>query len=434
MLTTPIDAHLPLVIVLVLVCAWVARGRRWTAAVQCAVPLLIIAMMTLTDERTRLLAYGVIVAAAYGIAAVAPAAPVASERWRPGDACPERSRGVPPPYVALTIVGIILLRWIPLHDMRVVRELVVLAGSIALLFAMPQRRDPSAPLRAGAAGPAGVTPSHLIAVLAVAVATPVRAGAMTFLPFALALLVLVLRGLGLSGSRRSVADEHRERSRDRNLATLTMAAVFLACAYFARYSLATVYLAAAIVFLVPLLECVRPLAYAAAIVVFALWPWSGIVARALPLVRNYEPAAGETRSIAQALATGEVLPIAVPPHVRNVVVTMSGGQVARFRSGRVIGALEATDVRGRVTLHQIRIGDVADFGFMRREQFFGSRNPLPRFSPGEIRDYGANAWVWGAGRSTMACAADIASLRVIAAADLPPQSHLQIDSVEFPAR
>ena len=86
MLTTPIDAHLPLVIALVLVCAWVARGTRWTAAVQCAVPLLIVAMMTLTDERTRLLAYGVIVAVAYGIAAVAterrrpPAGPAASRR------------------------------------------------------------------------------------------------------------------------------------------------------------------------------------------------------------------------------------------------------------------------------------------------------------------------------------------------------------------
>ena len=69
MLTTPIDAHLPLVIALVLVCAWVARGTRWCAAVQCAVPLLIAAMMTIADERTRLLAYGVIVAAAFAIAA-----------------------------------------------------------------------------------------------------------------------------------------------------------------------------------------------------------------------------------------------------------------------------------------------------------------------------------------------------------------------------
>jgi hypothetical protein len=379
------------------------------------VPLLIVVAMTLTDERTRLLAYGVIVAVAYGIAAIAAAT---SERPRPAGWL----GGVPPAYVGLTVVGIVLLRWIPLQDVRIVRELVVLAGAMALLFAMPRQRD------------AGGSPAFLIAVLAVAVATPVRAGAMTFLPFAVALLVLVLRVLGVSGSRSSVAEEHLATSRPRDLATAAMAAVFLLCAYFARYSLATVYVAAAIVFLVPLLDRVRPLAYAAAIVVFALWPWSGIVARALPLVRNYEPPGGGTQPIARTLATAESLSIAVPPHVRNVVVTASGGQVARFRTGRVIGAIEATDLRGRVTVRPIRIGDVADFGFMRREQFFGSRNPLPRFSPGEIHDFGANAWVWGAGRTTVACAADIASLRVIAAADLPPQSHLQIDSVEFPAR
>jgi hypothetical protein len=418
-LTTPIDTHLPLVIALVLVCAWVARGTRWTAVVSCAVPLLIAAMMTLTDERTRLLAYGVIVAVAYGIAAVAAAAP---ERRRPAG----WPGVVPPPYVALTVVGIVLLRWIPLHDVRIVRELVVLAGAIALLFAMSWWRD--------AAGPTEGAPVFLIAVLAVAVATPVRAGGMTFLPFAVALLVLGLRVLGSAGSRGSVADPHGGMSRPRDLATLTMAAVLLVCAYFARYSLATVYVAAAIVFLFPILDRARPLAYAMAIVLFALWPWSGMVARALPLIRDYEPPAGDMQPIARALAAAEVLPIVVPPHVRDAIVTMSGGQVARFRAGWVMGAIEATDLRGRVTVRPIRIGDVADFGFTRREQFFGSRNPLPRFSPGEIRDYGANAWVWGAGRTTVACAADIASLRVIAAADLPPQSHLQVDSVEFPAR
>ena len=132
MLTTPIDAHLPLVIALVLGCAWVVRGTRWVAAVQCAVPLLIVVMMTITDERTRLLAYGVVVAAAYGIAVL-----VAERRLATN--------------VILTVVGIVLLRWIPLRDVHIFRELAVLAGSVALLFALARRRDPSATLRAGGA-------------------------------------------------------------------------------------------------------------------------------------------------------------------------------------------------------------------------------------------------------------------------------------------
>ena len=416
MLTTTIDAHLPLVIALVLVCAWLVRGTRWSAIVQCAVPLLVVAMMTLTDERTRLFAYGVIVAVAFGIAVIK------TERWRlagwPGRACPERSRRVSPQGVTLTVIGIILLRWIPLHDVHVTKELIVLAGSLTLLFAIGQRRD--------AAGPAGETPAlrgALLAVLAVAVVTPLSPGKMAFFPFAVAMLVLAVRAL-----------EHRETARPRNLATTAIAAALLAAAFFARYSLATIYIAAAIVFLVPLLDRVRPFTYAAALVIFALWPWSGIIARALPVVRNYRPSCANRQPVVSALAPSESLPIGVPPHVRSVIVTASGGQMARFKPGRVVGTIEATDIRGRVTTRQIRIGDIADFGFTRREQFFGSRNPLPRFSPAEIRGYGASAWVWGSGRTALSCTADIASLRVLAAPDLPRQTHLQIDAVDFPAR
>ncbi len=416
-LTTPIDAHLPLVIVLVLVCAWVVRGTGWAAAVQCAVPLLIVVMMTIPDERTRLFAYGVIVAVAFAIATAA------TERWRPagwiGGACPERSGRVPPPNVILAIVGIVLLRWIPIRDVHVVKELIVLGGSLVLLFAIRRQRDPSAPLRAGAAEPAGgplrLRSGHapaLLAVLAVAVVTPISPGKMAFFPLAVAVLVFVTR----------------------KVPQLAVAAVLLVCAYFARYSLATIYIAAAIAFLIPLLERVRPLTYAAAVVVFALWPWSGIIARALPLVRNYEPPGGDVRKVASALAPSESLTIAVPPHVRHAVVTMSGGQMARLRPEHVAGTIEATDTRGRMTTRVIRIGDVADFGFMRREQFFASRNPLPRFLTSEIRGYGASAWLWGGGRTAIASAGDLASLRVIAAPGLPRQAHLQIDSVEFPSR
>jgi hypothetical protein len=300
--------------------------------------------------------------------------------------------------------------------------LAVLAGSIALLYAMPRRRD--------AAGPAGETPAFLIAVLAVAIATPAHAGLMTLLPFAVALLVFGVRAVATSfegeGAQRS--------PRVGNVAMMIVAALFLTNACFARYSLATVYVAVAIVFLVPLLERLRPVTYAAAVAVFALWPWSGIVARSLPLIRNYDPAIGEIQSAARALAAGESLQIAVPPHIREAVVTTVGGHIERLRAGRLIGTVEATDQRGRITTRPIRIGDTADFGFMRREYFFASRNSLPRSSPGEIRGYGASAWLFGAGRTAIACDSGIASLRVVAAPDLHSDSRLQVESVEFPTR
>jgi hypothetical protein len=398
-LTTPIDSYLPLVIALILVCAWAVRGTGWSAAVQCAVPLLVAAMMTIPHERTRLLAYGIIVTAALAITAAAMQA--ATERWRPAGWL----GGVSPPEVILAIAGILLLRWIPLQDVHVVKELIVLAGSLALLFVVRRR---------GAAGPAGETPALLIliAVLAVAVVTPIPPGKMALFPFAVALLAFITR----------------------KVPPLAVAAVLIVCAFFARESLATLYIAAAIVFLVPLLDRIRPLSYAAAFVIFALWPWSGIIARALPVVRNYEAADGDVRPVARALAASDSLDVPVPPHVRHLVVTTSGGQMARLRDGRVTGTIETTDAQARLTTRKIRIGDMADFGFTRRDQFFVSRNSLPRFSTGDIRGYGANAWLWGAGRTAVASTSDIVSLRIIAAPTLPPQSHLQVDAVEFPAR
>jgi len=394
--TTPIDAHLPLVIALVLACAWAARASGWSGIIQCAVPLLIVAMMAIADERTRLMAYVLIVAAAFAISAAAVARE--TERWRlagwPG--------GVLPPMVVLAAAGVMLLRWIPLRDVHVVKELVLLSGRIVLLFVI-RRRD--------AAEPAGGTPAFL-AVLFLAAVTPIPPGKMALLPLTVAALVFVTR----------------------RVPQVAIAAVFLIAAFFARYSLATIYVAIAIVFLIPLLESVKPLTYAAAIAIFALWPWSGIIARALPVIRNYEPASGDAHPVNVALPASEGWTIDVPPHARHAVVSASGGGMARLKRGRVVGTIEATDARGRKTTRPIAIGDVADFGFTRREQFFASRNPLPRFAGGDVRDYGANAWAWGGGRTAIATASDIASLRIIAAPNLPRDAHLQIDSVEFPAR
>ncbi|HEV7485702.1 MAG TPA: hypothetical protein VGQ65_08465 [Thermoanaerobaculia bacterium] len=395
--TTPIDAHLPLVIALVLACAWAARGTGWASTIQCAVPLLIASMMTIADERTRLMAYGIIVAAAFATAVIA------WERGRPARISPQA--------VVLTIAGVVLLRWIPLRDVHVVKELLMIAGSVALLFAL-------ASVERRAVEPAGGTPAlpgapALLGVLVLAAVTPIPPGKMALLPLVVAALVVVTQ----------------------RVPQVAIAAFFLICASFARYSLATVYIAVAIVFLMPMLNRVKPLTYATAIAIFALWPWSGIIARALPIVRNYEVATGDVRPVEVALAPSEARTIGVPPHVRHAVVTMSGGQMARLKRGRIVGTIEATDARGRtIATRPITIGDVADFGFGRREQFFASRNPLPRFSPGEVRGYGANAWVWGAGRTAIASPADIASLRVVAAPNLPHDAHLQVDSVEFPAR
>jgi hypothetical protein len=80
---------------------------------------------------------------------------------------------------------------------------------------------------------------------------------------------------------------------------------------------------------------------------------------------------------------------------------------------------------------EIRIGDIADFGFLRREHFFASRNSPPRHPIDDIHGYGATAWLHTAGRVSIVAPKKGGSLRVVAAPDLPPGTRLQIGAVEF---
>jgi hypothetical protein len=91
--------------------------------------------------------------------------------------------------------------------------------------------------------------------------------------------------------------------------------------------------------------------------------------------------------------------------------------------GGIVGSIDSGSAH-----RDLRIGDVADFGFLRREQFFFSRNTVPRQPTDDIRGYGQTAWLHGAGRVTVPPAPE---LRITAARDLPPAARLQIESVDF---
>src|SRR5262245_21471385 len=317
-----------------------------------------------------MLAFGVIVAAAFAAAAL-----VGREIW------------------VLAIAGVLLLRWIPLRDVEVARELVVLVGAVALFFAIKPRG-----------------PLALIAMLAVAAVTPVHPGKTSLAPLLLAALIIACR---------TVEDRLQP----------VLAAAFALAAVFARWSLTPIFLTAAFALLVPYLSMLRPLVYAAAAALFALWPWSGIAARALPVVTRFEPPTGAVRVVGRAYARGEseTLPT---PRARHVVVNASGANAAEMPPGRILGFIDAGGCS-----RAVRIGDVADFGFDRRPHFFFARNEVPRVSRADIRGYGATAWLHGAGAIGVACQGrDFTSLRFRAADDLPPGVRLQIESIELPAR
>src|SRR5438105_3050860 len=88
---TPVDTALPFVGTVIVFLAW-----RFHPAIEACVPLLVAAAIAIPEERLRLLAFGVIVAGAFAVAAA-----FGPRRFLDG--------------AALTIVAVLVLRWIPLN-------------------------------------------------------------------------------------------------------------------------------------------------------------------------------------------------------------------------------------------------------------------------------------------------------------------------------
>ena len=153
---TPIDRALPFVVVLISMCGFVAR--RFPAFFQIATLLLFAPAIFIADEHTRLLAYGLIAAAAFAFAlAIAPKTMEAS--------------------VPLTLAGVLLLRWIPFSQVIVWREVIVMVGAVILVTVSGLKPAPT---------------------LAIALVTPIFPAKMLLFPF-VAAIVLKLPRLAIAG-------------------------------------------------------------------------------------------------------------------------------------------------------------------------------------------------------------------------------------------
>ena len=328
---TPVDRALPLLAVAVTVCAALSYP-----AVMVGVPLLVVASIGLFDEQVRLLAYGLIVAAAVtaGLFGVRrPQSPLL-----PGD------RDRRPSYIAIT--AIVLLRWIPFSEVLLFRELFLLAICITIVWAF------------------GRTPLGVAVAVITALVTP----AIPLRTFAVPLLVL-----GVAIAARIFGMPRLE------LRWLSMLVVALAMLFFA---------------------------------------WSGVVARAFPYLLKKQQAL-PLHVIAMSIGPAQSLTLDVPEHATSLVV--SGANVAHFRRGTLLGRIEPGGI-------DVRIGDAADWGALRREQAYGARNPLPRDPAGKIRGYGYNAWLDGAGRVALPKGAR--TIQVTTAASLPANASLQVEGFE----
>lgn len=149
------------------------------------------------------------------------------------------------------------------------------------------------------------------------------------------------------------------------------------------------------------------------------FPWSGVLARAFPYFMMEAEAESHRWPVHQALAAGRSSELDVPHDATAVIV--SGANVAHLRRGTPLGRIEPGGI-------EVRIGDASDWGYLRRDHFYGARNPLPRDPAGKVRGYGYVAWLDGAGRIALPPGAR--TITVTADASLPPDAALQVDAFE----
>jgi hypothetical protein len=144
--------------------------------------------------------------------------------------------------------------------------------------------------------------------------------------------------------------------------------------------------------------------------------WSGVLARGFPYFAHSARESPRRDVLNLALAPSRSVVLDVPSDATALIV--SGANVARFRRGTLLGTIEPGAI-------PIRIGDGSDWGYMRRDFFYGGHNPLPVRPAGMLRGYGYDAWVDGAGLVTLPPRAR--TIRVTADANLPRDGSLQVE-------
>lgn len=271
----------------------------------------------------------------------------------------------------IAIASIVLLRWIPFANVSIWRELVLLVGLLALL-AREQSR----------------TPLGLAAAIAFALVVPARPARMLVAPLVIAPLPWFF-AIPVALFALAVRPP---------LGAICIAAACALAARAIRWKAVQT----------PLVEV--------ALLGLSLFPWSGVVARG-PAFFLHRPRTALRHPIGLALAPGQSATISLPPNAISLVV--SGANASTLRRGTLLGTAGATP---------IRIGDAADWGYMRAENWFQSRNVVPLRPAGSIVDYGSAAWARGEG--AVPIARGTTSLRVTADPHLPGNVRLQLDSAE----
>ncbi len=374
---TPIDGALPFIVVVMTVVAAVTHP-----AIQLSVPLLLLGEIVFPDEHLRLLWFGIVLAVSFAGAVQWSAGDATREdQWSAGDPARVRHEAqtsrahageVARAPLIIAIAAILLLRWIPLEPVLFGREIFILVVAAATVMIL------------------GRTPVAIAVAVAAALFTPA---------VPLRTLIVPIGVLVLSIGARLLAEfwildfgfwieKQNPKSKIQNPKSVASQVV---------------------------LSTIGALAVALPMMFFA---WSGAFARALPVMLRGGPPRIERVPVRIALAAGQSAEVDVPREGRGVI--LSGANVPKLRRGTIVGTVEP----GHIV---VRIGDVADWGVLRRDHYYASRNPLPRRPGGILRGWGQTAWIDASGR----IAVRPGTVVVTADRGLPSGASLQIDAIEL---
>jgi len=151
-------------------------------------------------------------------------------------------------------------------------------------------------------------------------------------------------------------------------------------------------------------------------VVLTLFAYSGILARTPRWFRYGKPAT-DRANLYRAMKPGETETFDVPPDARYLILSLSNG--TKLKSHTVVGRIED---------RELHAGDLADWGFARRSEWWRSTNHLPRHSAGLVRAYGYDAWVDGAVRFALPPNARVVHVSVDRR--LPASTLLQVEAFQ----
>lgn len=334
---TPVDAALPFLALAVTLLAALSYPE-----IMIGVPLLLASEIAIADETLRLLSFGVVMACAFFAALLDRRRATGATS---GTTVRATTATIAMPLVALT--AIVILRWIPIGEVRVGRELLLLVVSGATVLVL------------------GSTPLAAAIAVVVALFTHLPPSRSMWLPVSVLMLAVVARIAGIDRLRL-------------------------------RWPAATV---------------------VAMLVLF--FAWSGVLVRGLPWL--FERSERKARiEVGRTAGAGESVLLDVPAGAESLIV--SGAHIATMAEGTVVGRI---DPGGRL----LSIGNMADWGYMRREYFRNSENVLPRDPAGIVHDYGYAAWIDGAGRIPLP--KDARRIRVTGDARLPGLAKLQIEAFEM---